>query len=116
MDGFAALAPSVQQLFVNDLKLDNRREHAPVLATEFVGTSITSGAGKYGAFARQLPENPQIRFFESRLRGYTRCTIRPDRWHADLQVVDSITHRDAGVRTLACFVVEDGHPSAHRLH
>jgi hypothetical protein len=31
-------------------------------------------------------------------------------------VVDSITHRDAGVRTLACFVVEDGHPGAHRLH
>jgi hypothetical protein len=57
VDGFAALAPSVQQLFVNDLKLDNRREHAPVLATEFVGTSITSGAGKYGAFARHLPES-----------------------------------------------------------
>jgi hypothetical protein len=38
---------------------------------------------------------------ESRLRGYTRCTIGPDRWHTDLRVVDSITDRGAEVRTLA---------------
>jgi alkaline phosphatase D len=42
--------------------------------------------------------------------------VRPDRWHTDLRVVDSITRRDAGVRTLARFVVEDGHPGAHRVH
>jgi alkaline phosphatase D len=86
-----------------------------VLATEFVGTSITSGAGKYGAFARYLPDNPHIRFFESRLRGYTRCTVRRGHWHTDLRAVDSITRRDAGARTLAPFVVEDGRPGAHRL-
>jgi alkaline phosphatase D len=63
------LSGDIHSFFVNDLRLDNRREHAPVLATEFVGTSITSGAGKYGAFARHLPDNPHIRFFESRLRG-----------------------------------------------
>jgi phosphodiesterase/alkaline phosphatase D-like protein len=64
----------------------------------------------------RLAPRPWSRFFESRLRGYTRCTIRPDRWRTDLRVVDSITRRDAGVRTLARFVVEDGHPGAHRLH
>ena len=37
-------------------------------------------------------------------------------WHTDLRVVDSITRRDARVRTLARFLVEDGHPGAHRLH
>jgi hypothetical protein len=30
-------------------------------------------------------------------------------------VVGSITRRDAGVRTLATFLVEDGHPGAHRI-
>jgi alkaline phosphatase D len=110
------LSGDIHSFFVNDLKLDNHREHAPVLATEFAGTSITSGAGKYGAFARHPPEHPHIRFFESRLRGYTRCTLRPDSWRTDLRVVDSITDREARVRTLARFLVEDGHPGAHRLH
>jgi alkaline phosphatase D len=110
------LTGDIHSFFVNDLKLDNRHEDAPVLATEFVGTSITSGAGKYGAFARHLADNPHIRFYESRLRGYTRCTIRHQRWTTDLRVVDSITRRDARVRTLARFVVEDGRPGAHRLH
>jgi len=109
------LSGDIHSFFVNDLKLDNRRADAPVLATEFVGTSITSGAGKYGAFARHLPENPHIRFFESRLRGYARCTVIRQRWYTDLRVIDSILRRDAGVRTLARFVVEAGRPGAHRL-
>ena len=110
------LSGDIHSFLVNDLKLNNRLEHGPVLATEFVGTSITSGTGKYGAFARHLPENPKIRFFESRLRGYTRCMLQPERWYTDLRVVDSITHRDAGVGTLARFLVEDGRPGAHRVH
>jgi alkaline phosphatase D len=109
------LTGDIHSFFVNDLKLDNRREHAPVLATEFVGTSISSGAGKYGAFVRHLPENPHVRFFESRLRGYSRCTVLRQRWYSDLRVVDSTARRDATVRTLARFVVEDGRPGAHRV-
>jgi alkaline phosphatase D len=109
------LSGDIHSFFVNDLKLDNRREHAPVLATEFVGTSITSGAGKYRAFARHLPDNPHIRFFESRLRGYTRCIVLRRRWYTDLRVVDTIERRDARVRTLARFVVQDGRPGADRV-
>jgi alkaline phosphatase D len=110
------LGGDIQSFFVNDLKLDNRREHGPVLATEFVGTSDHLGAGKYGAFARHLSDNPHIRFFESRLRGYTRCTILRQRWYTDLRVVDTIERRDARVRTLARFMVKDGRPGPHRVH
>jgi alkaline phosphatase D len=93
--------------------IGRRRPANPVVLS---GDIHSSGAGKYGAFARHLPENPHIRFFESRLRGYTRGTILRQRWYTDLRVVDSITHRDAGVRTLARFVVEAGHPGAQRVH
>jgi alkaline phosphatase D len=110
------LGGDIHSFFVNDLKLDNRREDAPVLATEFVGTSISSEAGKYGAFARHVRENPHIRFFESRLRGYTRCSISRARWSTDLRVVETAKRRDARVRTLARFVVEDGRPGAQRVH
>jgi alkaline phosphatase D len=71
--------------------------------------------GKYRAFAHHLPDNPHIRFFESRLRGYTRCIVLRRRWYTDLRVVDTIERRDARVRTLARFVVEDGRPGADRV-
>jgi hypothetical protein len=35
--------------------------------------------------------------------------------HTDLRVVDPIPRADAGIRTLARFLVEDGRPGAHRL-
>jgi alkaline phosphatase D len=109
------LSGDIHSFLVGDLKLDNHREHAPALATEFVGTSISSSAGRYGAFARHLPDNPHIRFFENRLRGYARCTSLRQRWYTDLRVVDTVQQRDARVRTLARFMVEDGRPGAQRL-
>jgi alkaline phosphatase D len=39
------------------------------VATEFVGTSVTSLGVPYESFAAVLPDNPHVRFFESRFRG-----------------------------------------------
>ena len=83
-----------------------------MVATELVGTSISSGASKSTGFSRHLRDNPHVRFVESRLRGYTRCTVIRDRWYADLRVVDTIERRGGPVRTLARFVVESGRPGA----
>jgi len=83
-----------------------------VVATELVGTSISSGASKSTGFSRHLRDNPHVRFFESRLRGYTRCTVIRDRWYADLRVVDTVERRGGQVRTLARFVVENDRPGA----
>ena len=38
-----ALAGDIHSNWVNDLRVDDREMDAPVVATEFVGTSITSG-------------------------------------------------------------------------
>lgn len=59
-------------------------------------------------------DNPHIRFFDNRRRGYTRCTVIRRRWYTDLRVVDTVERPGAGVRTLASFVVEDGRPGAER--
>jgi phosphodiesterase/alkaline phosphatase D-like protein len=68
-----------------------------VVATELVGTSISSGASKSTGFRKHLEDNPHIRLFEIRLRGYTRCTVIRERWYADLRVVDTIERRGAPV-------------------
>ena len=86
-----------------------------MVATELVGTSISSGASKSSGFRKHLRDNPNIRFVESRLRGYTRCTVIRDCWYADLRVVDTIERPGAPVRTLASYVVESGRPGAEQV-
>jgi alkaline phosphatase D len=109
------LTGDIHAYLVNDLKVDNRHPDAPVVATELVGTSISSGGGGYQSFAKFLRDNPHIRFFDNRRRGYSRCTVIRQRWYTDLRVVDTVERPSAGIRTLASFVVEDGHPGADRV-
>ncbi len=84
----AVLTGDIHAFMVNDLRLPGRNPDRPVVATELVGTSISSGASKRGGFRKHLADNPHIRFFENRLRGSTRCTVLRQRWYADLRVVN----------------------------
>jgi alkaline phosphatase D len=83
---------------------------SPVVASEFVGTSITSQAWAQERLAQYLPDNPHILFADSRYRGYVRVDVTPKRWRADLRAMKSVQSRDAGCTTLATYVVEDGRP------
>jgi alkaline phosphatase D len=101
--------------FVNDLKADYEDENAPVVATEFVGTSISSNGDCicYGPYyGPMIPFNPDIKFFDGDMRGYVLCTLDHDQWRTDLRMVPTVSTRDAPVSTLKSFVVEDGVPGA----
>ena len=102
----------IHSFWVTDLKADFGDPASPTVATEFVGTSVTSLGVSYDTFAALLPENPHVRFFESRLRGYVRCEITPERWRTELRVLDDVRDRNARARTLATFLVENGRPGA----
>jgi alkaline phosphatase D len=108
------LGGDMHSFWVNDLKLHNHRPDAPVLASEFVGTSISSSGPLYEQYGAYLTDNPHVRFFESRWRGYLRCVVDDRRWRTDLRVVDTVQRPGAAVRTLASFVVEDGWPGPQR--
>jgi alkaline phosphatase D len=100
--------------WVCDLKEDYSRTGSPVVATEFVGTSITSGgdgADIPSAVAKYLPENPQVKFFNGQ-RGYVSCTVTPERWQADYRVLDYVRQPGSPVSTRASFVLENGRPGA----
>jgi alkaline phosphatase D len=95
-----------------------RRGVRPVGATEFVGTSISSnGDGEvYGPYyGPMIKFNPHIRFFDGDRRGYVRCRLNRDELRTDLQMVTTVSRRDAPKYTFASFVVEDGRPGAHQL-
>jgi phosphodiesterase/alkaline phosphatase D-like protein len=80
-----------------------------VVATEFVGTSISSnGDGEvYGPYyGPMIRFNPHISFFDGDRRGYLRCQVDRARLRTDLQVVTTVSRPDAPQSTFASFVVE----------
>lgn len=93
--------------FVNDLKADFRDPDSETLATEFVGTSISSGCPWANRVEEALSENPHVRFFDGSNRGYVRCTLDDKLWRTDIRAVDG-----AGAATLSSWVVESGNPAA----
>jgi alkaline phosphatase D len=99
---------------VSQLKLDFDDPASPVIATEFVGTSITSQAWSQERMNQYLPDNPHMLLGDSRYRGYTRVEIAPQRWTADLRIMESVQRRDAPCSTLATYVVDDGIPGPVR--
>ncbi len=107
-----ALGGDMHAFYVADLKTDFSDADAPPIATEFVGTSITSDDVDYAAVSRDLAHNPQIRHFESRNRGYLFCEVTPQRWRTDLRIVDNVENAHSGGRNLMSFHVEDGRPGA----
>ncbi|NHC44155.1 alkaline phosphatase D family protein [Motilibacter aurantiacus] len=104
--------------FVNDVKRDFDAPDSPVVATEFVGTSISTNgdAPVYGPYyGPMIGFNPHIRFFDGDRRGHVRCTVGRDQWRTDLQMVDTVSRRDARAYTHASFVVDDRVPGARRI-
>jgi alkaline phosphatase D len=110
------LTGDIHSNWVNDLRVDDRKPETPVIATEFVGTSISSGGNGVvdpPGLAALLAENPGVRF-HNRQRGYVRCTVTSAEWRSDYQVVEDVLKPGGRVFTRASFVVETGHPGAHR--
>jgi alkaline phosphatase D len=102
------LGGDMHAFYAADLKTDFDDERSPVVASEFVGTSISATGDDYANRARDLPLNPHVRFFDSRPRGYLRCEITPTHWRSDLRTIDDVTDPRSGTRTLLSLHVESG--------
>ena len=97
-----------------DLKVNFDDPASPVVATEFVGTSITS----QGPTAKQTEtwraENGHMHFMNGTQRGYMTIELTPQRASARMRVIGSLADPATGVRTLSAWTVEDGKPGAQR--
>ena len=108
------LTGDIHTNWVNDLQIDFDREGDPVVATEFVCTSISSGGNGTQHpknLEALLAENPFVRFHNAE-RGYVSCTVTPGEWRSDYQVVEYVDRPGAPLVTRASFVVESGRPGA----
>ncbi|AQR61487.1 alkaline phosphatase [Brevundimonas sp. LM2] len=106
------LAGDYHSFWTNDVKLDSRDESSPTVATEFAGTSITSGGPPYDGLMAAMKTNPHIKFFDSRVRGYISMDLTPEQMTARYQAISDVRDPSASVSTLKTWVVEDGRPGA----
>jgi alkaline phosphatase D len=98
--------------WVNDLLLDFADPDSSTVATEFVGTSISTECPWAPNVQAALAENPHVKFFDGLRRGYVRCAVTPQQWRSDYRVVTSTVDPVGPATTLTSWVVEDGQPGA----
>jgi alkaline phosphatase D len=100
----------IHSFFANDLRVDFDDPATPVVATEFVGTSISSYGPPYDSLAQTLQDSPHVHFFESRRRGYVCCDLDRAQMQVRMRVVSDAHDPNADIATLKTFMVENGHP------
>jgi len=108
--GAVVLGGDVHANYVADLKLDFADAKAPVIASEFCGTSISSLGRDQARVQAALPFNPHIHLGRSDRRGYVRFSLDDKQLLAQLRTVDDARDPASALQTQARFVVEAGRP------
>ena len=104
----------VHMSVVADLKADFDDPSAPVVATEFVGTSISSQGLPRRRVESWLVDSPHIHYANPTRRGYTVAELSTRRCLVHLRTLDEVRDPQSGIRTLRSFAVENGKPGAQR--
>ncbi len=97
-----------------DLKVDFDNERSPVVASEFVATSISSYGPSRARMEALLAKNAHVKFAYGTRRGYARHEVTPRRWETTFRAVAEVADPQSKVYDLARYVVEDGRPGVQR--
>jgi len=106
------LTGDIHSNWANELIRDFTRPDSPSVATEFVGTSISTKGDTVTNPARRealYSDNPFVKYYGDE-RGYVSCEITPDLWKTDYRTVAYVSKPGAPIHTNASFVVEAGKP------
>jgi alkaline phosphatase D len=105
--------------WVADLKTDFGNPLSPTVATELVGTSISSSGLPEGSNdvvrAALAVTNPHIRYVEGERRGIAFCHVTPDRWLLTYRVVDDPTSATSPLSTLTRWQIQRGTAGAEQV-
>jgi alkaline phosphatase D len=97
--------------WVRNVPPDSLRFDAPPVATELMGTSVSTNADPANPVTFvAMPGNPHILLRDNR-RGYVRCSLTREAWTSEFRLVPTKA-RGLPASTLATAVIEDGRPGA----
>lgn len=120
LDGVAAsptrdtlvLGGDVHAFWTADLKRDFADPKAPVVATEFIGGSLTSQTPPDKRVQELARNNPHLRYGRGGVNGYGVVALEPTAATVSFRTVRSVKEQNSPVSTHARFVVEAGKPGA----
>ena len=108
------LTGDIHSHWVNELHADFAQPDRPIVAAEFVGTSISSGGdGTATPSVDATANNPHIKWHANR-RGYITCTVEPQKWTAEYRTVPFVSRPDAPVETPTRWELTHGRPGIVR--
>jgi len=111
------LTGDIHSNYVQDVRRGYDRPDRPVIATEFVGTSISSegdGAERSPYFPAGMEDRkPEVRWHNHR-RGYVSCLVTASEWRADYQVVEYVSRPGAPKVTASSWRCAHGRPGVTR--
>jgi len=111
--GVTVLTGDVHNAWTGRIHRDPADPNSPVVAHEFIATSITSGGDGSDTLpgtARMLARNPHVAMFNNR-RGYTVLEARPEAMEARFRALPHVSRAGAPVADAARFTLAEG-----RLH
>ena len=100
-----------------DVNRDPDDPDSRTIASEFLCPSISSDWPPQlnDPIEDNLSENPHVRFYDGKKRGYCLHRVDPEGWETSFRTVSSVVQRGAGIDTRARFLVEAGRPGLHRI-
>jgi len=105
------LGGDVHRHVVAALRADPDDDRTPVVASEFVTTSVTTRGLPDTATAVLRSQNPDLLHARSDERGYLAVELTPERMHCDLRATAFPVVADARLHSQAKYVVEAGQPT-----
>lgn len=104
------LSGDIHAFLANDVHARPGDPESPVVAAEFVTTSISSRGPSQSEMDRWSVENSNVRMARSDVRGYTRLTLGRDALRVDMVGIRDASRPDSGAYTLASHDVFAGEP------
>jgi alkaline phosphatase D len=91
-----------------DLRVTPNDQASPVVASEFVGGSITSRGASVAAMARMRRDNPDVAYARGDQRGHALFDITPEHMQCEFRATPHPVQADSVFETQARFVVDAG--------
>jgi alkaline phosphatase D len=102
------LSGDLHSFWANEIKPS---PDAPTVATEFLGTSVTSDNPDHALMTSTLSENPHVKYLNSRTQGYATAAFARDHAEVRFMAISDRADPQATVAVEKRFVVENGRPA-----
>ncbi|HET9424364.1 MAG TPA: alkaline phosphatase D family protein [Gemmatimonadaceae bacterium] len=109
------LTGDIHSSWVNELRSSFSAADTPVVAAEFVGTSISSGGdGSDRNVVERVTEDNRHVMWQNGRRGYATCTVTAAEWRTEYRTLGFVTKPDSPVTTATKWILRNGAPGVTR--